>query len=53
LCVYIYLNMGIIEVGGIIEILFVYVCVIVLEGVLGLCLLVRRYKGAGGNMYLR
>jgi len=53
LCVYIYLNIGVMGVEGIMEILFVYVCVIVLEGVLGLCLLVKRYRGAGGNIYLR
>jgi len=53
LCVYIYLNMEIAEVVGIVEIIFVYVCVMVLEGVLGLCLLVKSYRGAGGNIYLR
>jgi len=53
LLVYIFFCLKVTILLNLVEFLFIFVTIIVLEGIMGLCLLIKNYRFMGGNIYTR
>lgn len=50
---YFYFSLKLQQIGWMIDSIFFFICIVVLEGVIGLCILIKNYRFMGDNIFLR